>query len=370
MADVAVADSLHGLAVCGLRTALREYIAILIIDRTNLARDGERHIWELTWKPRMACHAEVAQTYARACCDINVADKYLRYSFTINKIPTSIVTSELFAILHALYFVDSKVFKVVIVADTLSSLQSITNWNWKKLSFTNKVALLCSTLSATDNEVHFHFIPGNQNIPGNQIADQLAKLSTAEPSPNPPECILYKHVNIRLNFSYMLSFLYQQWFQAWEIHYQTEQRGNACKDIFPALQQFSLPIKSLSTIIFRLYTGHCQLNHHMSRIGFHPYGFSGQCEVPETVEHFIEVFSKYSEVRQHLQHALNQIGVTSHTPATLRNTAAAKHAETFYESQAYVSTFLLSGSGTTRPRSQKVSSPASYDNNKSPRVFS
>jgi len=93
------------------------------------------------------------------------------------------MTSELFAILHTLHLVYSlKIFKVVIVTDSLSSLQSITNWNWKKYSFTNQIALLCSALLATGYEVRFLWVPGHQNIPGNEIADQVAKLSTAEPS--------------------------------------------------------------------------------------------------------------------------------------------------------------------------------------------
>jgi len=51
----------------------------------------------------------------------------------MNKFSSSI-TSELFAILHALYLVYSlKFVKVVIVTNSLSSLQSITNWNWKNI---------------------------------------------------------------------------------------------------------------------------------------------------------------------------------------------------------------------------------------------
>jgi len=117
---------------------------------------------------------------------------------------------------------------------------------------------------------------------------------TAKPS---PKCVLYKHVNTRLNFSDMLSSLYLHCLHAWDIHYQTNTRGNAYKSIFPVLLRFSLPIHSLSTIIFRLCIGHCQLNHHLSRIGFHPDGLCDRCEIPETVEHFIEVCPKYSEER-------------------------------------------------------------------------
>jgi len=93
-------------------------------------------------------------------------------------------------------FYSLKIVKVVIVTDSLSSLQSITNWNWKKHSFSNKITLLCSTLAASGYEIRFLWVPGNQNIPGNEMADKLAKLSTAETSLSPPQGVHYKHVTI------------------------------------------------------------------------------------------------------------------------------------------------------------------------------
>jgi len=94
-------------------------------------------------------YTDGSKTSERAGCGIYIADRYLRYSITINKL-SSFITSELFAILHALYLAYSlKIIKVVVVTDSFSSLQSITNWNWKKHSFANKIALLYSTLSAS-----------------------------------------------------------------------------------------------------------------------------------------------------------------------------------------------------------------------------
>ena len=99
-------------------------------------------------------------------------------------------------------------------------------------------------------------------------------------------------------------------------------------------------------------TSDCQLNHYLFRICLHPDGLCDQCKIPDTVEHFIEVCSKYSEARQRLQHALNQIGVTFETPQILRSTAAAKLVETFVRESGKRILIPLSGPGNTRPRSQ------------------
>ena len=134
-------------------------------------------------------YADESKTSDRACSGIYIADKNLKYSMAINKLSFSI-TSELFAILHALYLVSSlKIVKVGIVTDSLSSLQSITTWNWKKHSFSNKIALLCSTLTASGCEIRFLWVPGHQNIPGIEMADTRAKLSTTEPPLNPHTCV-------------------------------------------------------------------------------------------------------------------------------------------------------------------------------------
>jgi len=67
----------------------------------------------------------------------------------------------------------------------------------------------------------------------------------------------------------------------------------------------------------------------MSRIGLHPDGLCDQCEIPETVKHFIEVCPKFTEARRRLKHAVEDLGINFSTPEILRSTAAAKHVEAF-----------------------------------------
>ena len=81
-----------------------------------------------------------SKTLTKAGCGIYIADKNLKYSIAINPFSTS-VTSELFTVLQALYLIYSlKTRRAVIVASSLSSLQAITNWNWKKHSFVTRLS--------------------------------------------------------------------------------------------------------------------------------------------------------------------------------------------------------------------------------------
>jgi len=49
----------------------------------------------------------------------------------------------------------------------------------------------------------------------------------------------------------------------------------------------------------------------------------------ETVEHVIEVCTKFTEARRRLKHAVEDLGINLSTPEILRSTAAAKHVEAF-----------------------------------------
>jgi len=83
------------------------------------------------------------------------------------------------------------------------------------------------------------------------LADQLAKLSTAEPSAQILQNVLYKHVKTWLNLSDMLPVISECCFKMWKNHYRTGTKGNAYKAIFPTLSKPSLVNKNQhSTTIF------------------------------------------------------------------------------------------------------------------------
>jgi len=118
----------------------------------------------------------------------------------------------------------------------------------------------------------------------------------------------------------MLPVISEHCFKLWENHYGTDTKGSAYKAIYPSLSKPSLENKNQhSTTIFRLSTGHCQLNHHLFRIGLHSDGLCDNCAVPETVDHFLRTCSKYREARQRFKQATDDLGITFETTQILQN---------------------------------------------------
>jgi len=75
-----------------------------------------------------------------------------------------------------------------IISDSLSALQAIRAGSWKKHSITNKISLLSSTLHSAGYYIVFMCVPGYTGIPGNEIADILAK-SASSKNPQPDDNI-------------------------------------------------------------------------------------------------------------------------------------------------------------------------------------
>jgi len=82
-------------------------------------------------------------------------------------------------------------------------------------------------------------------------------------------------------------------------------------------------------LCYNLSFMHRSLSSKSSYVTYWSDGLCDRCEVPETVEHVIEVCTKFTEARRRLKHAVEILGINFSTPEILRSTAAAKQVEAF-----------------------------------------
>jgi len=83
--------------------------------------------------------------------------------------------------------------------------------------------------------------------------------------------------------------------QLWNNQYTASNKATHYKLLFPHVArtlQYPLPPK-----IFRLCTGHCQLNGHLHKLGLHLDGRCDTCGTSETVEHHLIHCSKFNRQR-------------------------------------------------------------------------
>jgi len=83
--------------------------------------------------------------------------------------------------------------------------------------------------------------------------------------------------------------------QLWNSQYTASNKATHYKLLFPHVArtlQYPLPPK-----IFRLCTGHCQLNGHLHKLGLHLDGRCDTCGTSETVEHYLIHCSKFNRQR-------------------------------------------------------------------------
>ena len=127
-------------------------------------------------------------------------------------------------------------------------------------------------------------------IPGNDTADASARLSTTN-GPSPTD-VVNKKALTKLSLSESTSSISNYCWQLWNDQDTASNKATHYKLLFPNIDktlQHSLPPK-----IFRLCTGHCQLNGHLHKLWLHLNGYCDTCGTPETVEHILIRCSKFN----------------------------------------------------------------------------
>jgi len=130
------------------------------------------------------------------------------------------------------------------------------------------------------------WVPSHKGIVGNEIADRLAKLSTTDVPQILQAGTRVKNTLNTLPYPDMCQHLSDICLKLWNDYYRQCLPGTAYKSLFPTVHG-AASWESDSSPLFRLRTGYCRLNSHLHRLGLNPTGNCEQCQVPETVAHFL-----------------------------------------------------------------------------------
>ena len=171
-----------------------------------------------------------------------------RYCATLPRAAT-ILTAELHAISLALRLAEeSSSARHLILTDSLSALNLLSH-NTTDHPIVRRLQHTIFTLSR-NKSINFMWIPGHCGIPGNELADQLAKFSTTRP----PE---YIPIYFRDYFPLLFCKLRGVWQAQWD------QTNTKLHQILPFLRPFPLLrlTRQQEVILNRLRAGHSRLTH-------------------------------------------------------------------------------------------------------------
>ena len=182
---------------------------------------------------------------------------------------------------------------IVIFTDSKSALDGLNNDPTNNEEF-KKILLETHELIETYGvEIAMQWIPGHSDIPGNDIADTLAKSGSRQEQP--PSQTTYETVKqiIRSNFK-------EEWLNEWAM-------GTTGRVLFKHMTTPNindnldkLTRKDQATI-FRLRTQHIPLNSHLNRIGAIAEKACPLCNhADETVEHHLFSCTKLNDLRKEL----------------------------------------------------------------------
>lgn len=212
----------------------------------------------------------------------------------------SIMSAELTAILLTFRIIKINQFKKsVVFVDSLSALQAIMSSFFK---IENPIVLdiirIYTELLNKNVVVDLEWIPSHIGVEGNDKADREAKAALAH---------LPVDINIPLIKSEIKTLLDIKIIEDWQNWYNGSVTGKFTKNIQPIVHLKPKKVKGNKQIVdtyTRLRMGYTRLAGHLYKLNRHPDGKCQECQVLETVEHYVLKCVRFDLQRSILFHTL------------------------------------------------------------------
>ena len=176
----------------------------------------------------------------------------------------------------------------------------------------NKIELVISIkqyiqqLSNKGNKlhVHIHWVPGHNDILGNELADQQAKAGAQE------MVGAIEQVGMAMDRREAIAEIKRQIAENWKLKFTLSEKMERIQETFTEVGKrdcFGEKDRSSFSALNQLLCGHTRLNSHQAEINPNQTDVCPRYNVPEKVEHYLFDYDMYKEERDELEEAVESI---------------------------------------------------------------
>ena len=220
----------------------------------------------------------------------------------------SIMAAELFALYQSILYIynerDNLNNRYVILTDSMASLLILEGSSRSYIYLVNNIKQLLHELK-NKCMIVLQWIKAHAGITGNEIADRAAKLghshTTIVPLQLSNEELLTK----------IKSGKTKLWNETWRNKVENSNVGAHTAMLFPNIESiYNFPIRNrrLEIVLNRFKIGHVGLNQYLNRFNMAQTPLCEQCQLPESIEHYLFYCPKYENCRSDLKRKLNSLG--------------------------------------------------------------
>ena len=222
---------------------------------------------------------------------------------------TSVVHAELFGIMKALQYVESKrdYNNYIILTDCKSALHMLIGRGNSYQDIVGKICKLLLELNE-DKSVILQWIKGHAHIKGNNTADLCAKKGHS----------LDKTVLHSLSKEEVLNTLkarfIERWNELWVGNTDLTDTGLHLRRIREKIKHripYIFKKRREEVVLYRLRIGHVGVKKHMHRFQMSESPTCEECDIDETVDHYLLHCGKYELEREAMRRRLREYGIPS-----------------------------------------------------------
>lgn len=216
----------------------------------------------------------------------------------------TVVGAELFAIYKSLQFIEKNLpNNCVVFTDSLSSLLLLMSNNRHYFQISEEIINLLVTLNRT-RRVILHWIKAHAGIMGNELADEAANSGHSNDRSAVYEVQLEEKIcQLTAKFSIL-------WNQYWQEQCSMTRKGLFHRNIRDNIME-STPVdtkmRQMDIAMFRLRLGHVGVGKHMNRFNMMESSNCDECDVEETIEHYLMQCPLYRPQRRQLLEEVRRI---------------------------------------------------------------